>query len=56
MDEDQYLAIGVILIIFGIMFICAVTYLYFIIKDCLNNRSNIKNIPNIAENMYEEIM
>jgi hypothetical protein len=65
MDEDQNLAIGVISILFGMMFICFVTYLFYIIKDCIYNRQNIQgrsnlsnasNRPNTDENVYEEIV
>ena len=62
MDEDRSLALGVISIFFGMMFICFVTYLFYTIKDCIYNRLNIQDRPNLAnrpnteENVYEEIV
>lgn len=62
MDEDQNLAIGIISILFGTMFICFAIYLFYTIKDCIYNRLNIQdrpnssNRPNTEENVYEEIV
>lgn len=64
MDEDQYLALGIILTVFGMMFLCGLTYLYFTIKDCLSNKrvntvqniSNTQNTSNMNESVYEEIL
>jgi hypothetical protein len=62
MDEDRSLALGVISIIFGAMFICFVTYLFYAIKNCIYDRPNIQdrpvlpNRPNTEENVYIEIV
>ena len=53
MDEDHYLALGMILIVFGMMFICGLNNRLI---NTVQNTMNTQNTSNINENVYEAIL